>query len=192
MRRDQHPPLFRNRRQAVTQPFVERLEASDEVGRARLKEVAATRVELREGLNDRGHAPAPEPRVEPNMRIVEVVGHGQELVAGQRVGHGRHRHPPCQSGEQLGQLPLEMQARGDDELCPGEPISIARRGPVGMRVDAGRHQAVDRHTVAADLSHEIRHDRGRGHHGRGRWLRPRGRKHHRDGSSRSENKNRGF
>ena len=142
--------------------------------------VAAAGVELREGLHDGGHTAAPEPRVEPDVGIVEVVGHRQELVAGQRVGHGRHRHPPRQSGEQLGQLPLEVEARGDDELRPGKPIGIAGRGPVGMRIDAGSHQAVNRHPVAADLSHEIRHDRRRRHDGRGRLLRPRRRHHDRD------------
>ena len=117
------------------------------------------------------------------MRIVEVVGHGQELVAGQRVCHGRHGHPSRQSGEQFGQFSLQVQARGDNKFRPGKPIGIAGRGPVGMRIDAGCHQAVDRHPVAANLSHEIGDDRGRRHNGRSRWLRPRGRERYRDGSS---------
>jgi FkbM family methyltransferase len=49
----------------------------------------------------------------PACICVEHDGHGQELVAGQRIGNSGHGHASRQPGEQLGKLPLQVQARGE-------------------------------------------------------------------------------
>jgi len=173
--RDQHPSLFGNRRQTIAKPVIDRFKAAHEVGSPRLVVRPAGGIEFRERLDDGGHAEAPESGVEPDMRIVEVVGHGQEPVAGQRVGYERYGDPPRQSREQFRQLAFQVQSRGNHQFRPGETVGIAGCRPVGMRVDASRHQAVDRHPVAADLPDKIGHDGRRGHDGTGRLVCPRGR-----------------
>ena len=49
------------------------------------------------------------------------------------------------------------------EVGGSQPIGVPRGRLVGMRVDACRHQAVDRGAVARHLPHEIGHDRGSGY-----------------------------
>lgn len=120
------------------------------------------------------------------MRIVKVFGHGQEPVVRQGVGHERHGHPSCQPCQQFGKFALQMQPRGDHEFRPRKPVGVAGRRPIGMWIDASRHQAVDGHTVSADLPDEVGHHRRGGDHGRGRLIRPRGGQEYQDDRDRGQ------
>ena len=56
-----------------------------------------------------------------------------------------------------------MEAGGDDEIGPGEPVGVARGGFVAVGIDPRRHQAVDADPITGDLADEISHHRRRGH-----------------------------
>jgi hypothetical protein len=97
------------------------------------------------------------------MGVVQSGAGIEEAIGGDRICHGNHWHAPRESLEKIGELPLEMEAGGDDEIGAGEPVGIARGGLVAVGIDPRRHQAVDADPIAGDLADEISHHRRRSH-----------------------------
>jgi len=97
------------------------------------------------------------------MGVVQSGSGIEEATGGDGVGHSDQRHAPREALEEIGKLPLEMEAGGDDEIGPGEPVSVARGGFVAVGIDPRCHQAVDVDSIAGDLADEISHHRRRGH-----------------------------
>ena len=119
------------------------------------------RIDLGEGLGHERRAQAPQPGVEPDMRVEEVVGHGQEPVAWQPISHGQHRPPSAEPFQQRGQSAFEPKPRRHDQIGSRHAPGVGGRRPIRVRIDARGHQAVHLGPVAGDLPHQVRED-GRG------------------------------
>jgi hypothetical protein len=72
---------------------------------------------------------------------------------------GHDRHAVAEPGQQVGELSLQTQAVGHDEVGGRQAVGIPRRGPVGVRVDARGHEALHLGPVAGDFPDQIRDDR---------------------------------
>ena len=118
----------------------------------------------RERLGHGGGTTAPEPGVEPDVRIEEAAADGDQIGLGKRVAHQHHGAAPAKPLQQIGELALEVESAGHHEVGPSEPVGIPWRWLVGVGIDAGGHQAIDGHPVSPHLTHEIGHHGCGGHH----------------------------
>src|SRR5690606_41799470 len=103
------------------------------------------------------NAASPEGDVEPDVRVgVGLAGRGEQLVGGQGLGEGADGAAALgEAGEQLAHFAFEVVAVVEDDLGALEFDDVGGGGLVEVRIDAGAHERLGRHAVAADLAHEV-------------------------------------
>ena len=117
----------------------------------------------------------------PVVVVVVAPGDGPHVLRGdddRRLGAGGLDQPLDPA--------LEAEAVDDDETRLGDPAGVARCRGIAVGVGVGADEARHRHTLTADLAHEVRQDREGRHRLQRRFGGERGRESEQDQTDRRQ------
>ena len=163
---DQHPAIFGNPVDFVTDISVEGIKRAQVARRIGLVDPGMTGIEFRQAFRNVAHRLHPEGDIEPDVGIV-IAGKCRRRIQASALDAVGHRHglnTLLHFLEDLRHFTFQVEAVVKDHIRPRHAGDIPFAGLIKVRIDPRTHQGNHCHPLTPDIAHRIAdHPGGRNH-----------------------------